>query len=456
MTEIIVSISLILAGTLGIIIVLAMWFRTVVSTNETHIVQSAKMTTHYGKSTDNGNAYYAWPSWIPVIGIERIEMPMSIFAIDLKDYEAYDNGRLPFVVDVKAFFRVAESIVAAERIESINELERQLHATLQGATRTILADHELEDIMQSRAKFGVRFTEEVDVQLRHWGVQTVKAIELMDLRDTKGSQVIANIMAKKKSQIEMESKVEVAENEKTARVAEIENIRIADVAEQDAKQIVGIRKADKEKAIGIAIEISEQDIKEQARITAEKDMEIRRVQDVKAAEIAKQVTITKSEEEKQETLITADADLYMKQKAADAKLITDTLAAEGSLNVYKADAEGQFLAGEAEAKAKQLSEMAVVTPQLALASEIGENEGYQKYLVEIRVVEKDETIGIEQAKALAASDLKIIANTGGINEGVESLTKSLASGSGGMSLGRLLENFKATETGAAVLAKLGV
>ena len=43
-------------------------FRRVVATNEVHIVQTAGKTTSYGKDTANGNSYYEFPSWVPVIG----------------------------------------------------------------------------------------------------------------------------------------------------------------------------------------------------------------------------------------------------------------------------------------------------------------------------------------------------------------------------------------------------
>ena len=66
--------------------------------------------------------------------------------------------------------------------------------------------------MQGRSQFGEQFTKEVEAQLKNWGVSTVKNIELMDIRDSNSSHVIKNIMEKKKSLIEMQSRIEVAEN----------------------------------------------------------------------------------------------------------------------------------------------------------------------------------------------------------------------------------------------------
>ena len=58
-----------------------------------------------GKGRDNGNVYYAWPAWIPRIGVSVLQFPASIFQISLKNYEAYDAARLPFVIDAIASFR---------------------------------------------------------------------------------------------------------------------------------------------------------------------------------------------------------------------------------------------------------------------------------------------------------------------------------------------------------------
>src|SRR5262245_25276091 len=194
------------AGSLVLLSVfLALMFRTVVSTNDVHIVQSARKTTSYGKDQPAGNTYYNWPAWLPVIGIKVIKLPVSVFDVTLDSYAAYDKGRLPFKIDIMAFFRIDDSNVAAQRVHSFEELKEQLVGILQGASRSILAKSHIEEILEERSKFGQMFTEATDEQLKAWGVCNVKNIELMDLRDEQGSSVISNIMAKKKSEIEMQS-----------------------------------------------------------------------------------------------------------------------------------------------------------------------------------------------------------------------------------------------------------
>jgi flotillin len=246
------------AGALFLTVVLAMAFRVVVPTNMVHIVQSSKKTTSYGRGKETGNTYYKWPSWIPRAGVVVSAFPESVFQIGLKDYEAYDQGRLPFLVDVRAFFRVDDSQTAAQRVSTFQDLEQQLTAVLQGAVRRVLANQHLENIMQDRSTLGEMFTKEVDEQLKEWGVCNVKVIEFMDIRDTPQSQVIHNIMAKEQSRISQESRVAVANNNRTAELAEIEARQIADVKRQEAEQLVGIRTAEKEKTVGIAEEQAKQ------------------------------------------------------------------------------------------------------------------------------------------------------------------------------------------------------
>ena len=80
--EIIIPVIAVIA-LLAIFLVVALLFRRVVKTNEVHIVQSGGKTTSYGKDTGNGNVYYAFPSWLPLIGVSTIVLPVSVFSIKI-------------------------------------------------------------------------------------------------------------------------------------------------------------------------------------------------------------------------------------------------------------------------------------------------------------------------------------------------------------------------------------
>jgi flotillin len=431
---------------LAVVIAVAFGFwivslRRVVSTNEVHIIQSSKKTVSFGKDQESGNTYYEWPSWIPIIGITVIKLPVSVFSLRLKDYEAYDNGRLPFVLDLEAFFRIENSNIAAQRVFSFQELSGQLTSILQGAARTILASKTIEEIMQGRSEFGDAFTKEVNEQLKAWGVTTVKNIELMDIRDSRESQVIQNIMDKKKSEIEKESRIVVAANMKAAQNAEIDAAREIELNKQVAAEQVGIRTAEKDKAVGIANEKSQQDIKAQQKVTTEKAMEVARVENVKAAEIAKDVNVVKAEEQRQTDVIQAEG---QKQKTV--------LIAEGQLEAQRREAEAIQVKGQATAEAEKALQLAPVEAQIVLAKEIGENQSYQQYLITIRQVEANQAIGVEQARALDKADIKVIANSGTVTGGISSLGELFTS-QGGSNVGAALEGLAQSEIGKQLLDK---
>lgn len=415
--------------------------RRVVPTNQVHIVQRAKNTISYGKDTGNGNTYYEFPSWLPWIGVTKFVLPISVFDLDLTAYEAYDIGRLPFVVDIKAFFRIDDSNMAAARVSSFEELKEQLRGIVQGAVRSILANSELESIMSKRSVYGETFTKEVAEQLKAWGVVPVKNIELMDVRDSQSSHVIANIMAKKQSLIEKESRTEVAKNKQLAEEAEIEALREVKLKQQTAKQAVGEREAEADKQIGIAKARSQAEVADSLKATREKEMEVERVKAVRSAEIAKEATVVNAEAAKKAKVLEWEANKESALLEAAAKLELKTKEAEG----IKAE-------GLAKAEAEREMQLASVRAQITLAEKIGEDQGYQDYLVRIRTVEAQQAVGVEQAKNLGRADIKIIANAGNVDSGVKNVM-DLFSPKGGTAVGGALEALANTDIGKNLLSK---
>ncbi len=423
-----------LGGFLGLAVVLVflvlipLVFRKVVETNMVHIVQSKKKTTSYGTGQEGGNVYYNWPSWMPVIGVTRIMLPVSNFNLGLKDYEAYDKDRVPFKVDVTAFFRIAKTSLAAQRVSSVEGLKEQLDLITKGAVRKVLASDVIDTIMLERAKFGKAFTDEVATQLEQWGVESVKSMELMDIRDGHDSEVITNIMAKKTSHIAMESRTAVAQNNQIAETAEITARQSVQIREQEAEQAVGERTADKDKAVGIALQRAQQEVKAEEKVTMERAMDVKKVEQVRQADITREAAVVAAEQTKQ----------------------TVTLEAEGALAATQRNSEGVRVAGEAKAAAEAALLMAPVTAQITLAKEIGTNDGYQKYLVNLRSIEAGQAVGTAQAVALEKADVKVIANSGDAISGVKSAME-LFSTKGGLALGGMLESLANTPHGAALL-----
>ena len=431
MQSIIFAALIIIAAILVFTLILAILFRRVVSTNVVHIVQRGRTTMPYGTGLTAGNVYYAWPSWIPRFGINVIQLPVSNFDLTLEDYEAYDMDRVPFMVHVTSFFRIADTALAAQRVDSIAALKEQLMQIVQGAVRKVLASDKVDAIMLERSKFGAAFTAEVIEQLKQWGIEPVKSMELMDIRDASGSKVISNIMAKKTSHIEMESRREVAENKRAAETAEIEAQREVDMRKQEAERAVGEKVAEKDKAVGIANEQARQEILTQEKETRERHMAVTRVDEVRRAEIERDKQVVAAGQDKQTTV----------------------LIAEGKMEAQKREAEGIKALGEARAAAEKAMQLAPVEAQIVLAKEIGENVGYQQYLVTIEGIKGYVIVGGEQAKALQSAEVKVIANTGHPAEGMSNVM-DLFTSKGGTNLAASVEAFAQSPLGKVLFDKV--
>ncbi|MDR2850319.1 MAG: hypothetical protein LBW77_07270 [Verrucomicrobiota bacterium] len=401
MTGFLVGIAAIAVVVLFIFISLI--FRRVVPTNMVHIIQRGKTTVSYGKDQKGGNVYYAFPSAWPKIGVSVIKLPVSNFNLSLTGYEAYDSNRVPFKVDVTAFFRIDNTDVAAQRVATFIELEGQLTQITQGAVRKVLASAVIDDIMIKRSTFGEAFTNEVKEQLKDWGIATVKAMELMDIRDSDKSTVIDNIMAKKISFIHMESQTEVAENNRKAEIAVMDAKRAIEVNRQQVEQDIATKTAEKDRMIGIAQQASledvarreiaknqaigiaeqesdekvkqrevlkyqtvniskqqaEQQILEQTKIAKEKEMEVQRVKDVQNEQIAKSTAEVLAEKKRQIAVIEATATAEVIERNARAAKLKVELEAEAAKRKIEleaeADATQKTLIAEAEAKAVKLN-----------------------------------------------------------------------------------------------------
>ena len=432
-----------------------------------HIVQRGNKTVSYGIGKGS-NVYYQFPAWLPKIGVIVRVLPVSNFDIDLFKYSAYDKDRVPFVVDVKAFFHIADTNKAAEKVESYDELKGQLVNVVQGAVRSILAKSKLEEIMEERSIFGEKFTENVKLDLANWGVEAIKNIELMDIRDADGSNVIHQIMAKRISAIDMESRSEVAQNRKAAEQAELaaqqaidvtkaETERIAGEAQAQSQQAIGIAKATSEKNAGIARQDAISEIAKAEKKTAEQKMEVVKVNAIKQAEIEREAAIIAQEQQKKQTEIAAEADKFRIETEAAANLEAQKKEAEAIKSVGEAQAEVIKAKGMSEAEAKKAMELANVTAQTTLAQEIGNNDSYQNYLIKIREIEISGEVNKVQyeslAKALNGADLKLLVNSGDVHSGLNSFSDLLSS-KGGSAANGLLETLKDTAAGAGIVSLL--
>ena len=335
-------------------------------------------------------------------------------------------------------------------------------ATLQ-RVRTVLAAHEIDQIMLDRSRFGEAFTKEVQPQLGGWGVEAIKNIELMDIRDAKDSDVIHNIMAKRTSGIERESRLVVADNSRQAEMAEIAAKREIEMSRQLAAEQVGLRTAEKDKNVGVANEQASQQVKVQQRETAAKEMDVVQVNTVRGAEIAreaaviaaaqaKDVAIVQADAAKQVAVVSAEGNKQVAIVVAEGQKQQTVLTAEGQLEAARRNAEGIALEGNAKGQAETAILMAPVDAQIKLAEKIGSDQGYQNYLLGIRNIEAAQAVGMAQAEALKSADVKVISNAGSPGKGLSSVM-DLFSADGGTAIASMLEGLAQSPEGKKMLEK---
>lgn len=436
---------------LGAIIVVAILFliavawRVVVPANEAHLVQRSKSSTPYGSGYEKGNSYWSFPSWLPIIGTNVSKLPLSIFQIELDGYEAYDQEKVPFAVDVISFFKVENPIEVAKRASNSEVLNEQLHNVLRGSVRKILASKDINTIMETRSELNQTFVDEVAKQVAAWGVSVV-SIEFTDIHDAPQTQVVTNIMNKKKSRIEKESRIEVAENMQLAKIREIEAQQLTEVRAVEAAQFVEMRNVERKRQVGVADQQASQKVKEEEQKTKEKEVAVSRTSIVGQAEY---------EREKKVIEAAALAASKIEQSKGDAESMK--LSAEGYKNAQLLQAEGDSKkveqVGSAEADIIKKKAVADAEGKLKLAEALAkiQKEGLQAQLGEKAIIAY-QAIGVAVAEAYKNAEIKAVLTNGG---GIESLGDLLSSG-GGAKLGSFIEALKKVSGGENVLEALGM
>jgi flotillin len=264
--------------------------------------------------------------------------------------------------------------------------------------------------------------------------------------------VIHNIMAKRTSGIERESRLVVADNTRQAEMAEIAAKREIEMARQLAAEQVGLRTAEKDQKVGVANEQASQLVKVQQRETAAKEMDVVQVKNVRGAEISKQVAVIAAGQAKEVAIVEAEATKQVAIVSAEGNKQQTVLTAEGKLEAARRNAEGIAVEGTARGSAETAILMAPVDAQIKLAEKIGADKGYQEYLLGVRNIEAAQVVGEAQAGALKTAQVKVIANAGTPGKGLASVMDLFSAG-GGTAVASMLEGLAQSDEGRKLLDK---
>jgi flotillin len=362
------------------------------------VIQNGRMrvfSSHsdYNESSNGKSAYFRVPSWFFIgnMGMQVHRMPLKIIPIDVSNFLAFDKDRARFVCDIVAYVTIKNPIVAAKRFSgSTEELKAQIRVLVQSTTRDATTKKTIREIINNREDIMNQINVPLTKSLESWGLD-LKSVELIDFKDPSEPEragempphVIADISSIIETQIQSEAQQKNAEQNKLAR------IKVAD-AEREAKNKEietqeQIAKREQQKLMLVA---------EQQKLSREKELEVTKVNTVKTQEIEKERAIVLANQQK---MVEEINKMQQKLKGEGQQAYLEAVA-KG--NASAAREQGLAEAAALEAKQKALDKYTDQTIKALVAKDL---------------VEMQRQIGIESAKALSNSDMRVFIGSDGGN-----------------------------------------
>lgn len=309
----------------------------VIGSNEAHVVvimgSGRKIYSPVaGEGVKAQTAYF----FIPFL-MKRYIMPLTNVKLDIQDIQLNDMEMAPFECDVVTWLHIKDPVKAAERLDFSTNVFGTLHqdliAIVQAIARASSMKQEILDIMRDRKTFSQGVSSEVDVVLKEWGVELVN-LEVNDIRDTEGSNVIHNYEEVRKATVASAARIQVSLRNREAIQKEQENNQLAAVATADADRVSQEAGIARDKAVGVATQEKESTVAIAEAETNQRKVDAYNVTTVGTAKVQREAAITVAEGEGEAIRIKGEKD-------------ANVVALKG-----KAQAEAIEATGLAEAKAK--------------------------------------------------------------------------------------------------------
>ncbi len=344
-----ICMTLLIGGVILVVFLIVFFLScyTVIGPNEAHVIvfmgKGRKIKSPVQREGVDGKTSYLY---IPFL-MKRFVMPLTNVKLDITDIQLNDSQMAPFECDVVTWLHIEDPVKAAERLDFnsgnvFGSLHQDLTAIVQAIARATSMKQEILDIMRDRATFSKGVTAEVDPVLSSWGVQLVN-LEVNEIRDGNGSQVISNYESMRKAQVASLTRIQVAQRDREAVEAEQDNKQKAEVAKANAEKTFTIAQIDRDTTVGIKNQERDQQIAKAAAVTNLEKVAALRVSTVGQANVTKEAAIATAEG-------TAEAIRIKGEK--EAAVVTLTGQAEGNA----IEARGLAEAKVKDAMAKALKE----------------------------------------------------------------------------------------------------
>lgn len=393
---------------LAFVVVITLWLalslprqRRVVPRHEAHVIIKRKRVVVFSGTPDiagySGSTYYYFPSWVPLLGMDVTEVPLSVLELRVPEMVTFAARNARFTLTASVFVRVTEPLKSAQRWPGrhVDDFIGGVKELMENAIRNTTTFFAAEDIIEKKDEIAAKLHHALSSDMEEYGC-IITNVGIVDITDAPGNTVISDIARKREAEINSESRQIVAVKEREARVVEAENKQASEMRESAAAEAIGVREREKEQRVFV----SQQKV-------AQEEMEVSRIREVRAAEIDRDAAIERAQGERKSVILKREAE------------------AEGVRAVGLAEAEVTRNKGLAEAE--------------AISKRVEALNALQDTGRSFRNIEKDERVGLELAKALQQADLKLV-STGEVDSFLD-----LFSADGGAKLGAFVSSLRQVE-----------
>jgi len=359
----------------GIIILCAITWYRIVPAGEAHYVISQKGNEIYSPNSklSSKRTYFKIPDFIPYFGnsVRRLDINIQ----EITDVmETYEKQQARFLIKFSLKYKISNADMFANTSMAFEQVNGQIKDNIISAIRAVTVQYDVTEVRAKKTMMDDAIRKEITDDFDAWGLELVN-FQLVDFQDTVTSKIISNISLRRETDIQTQTRQEVAEKNK-----------LASIKEAEADQLTKQRQIERDKQVGVFEQEKMQLIADREKDTKEKQLEVTRVQTVKTQNIEKERALVKANQDQQVQEIVKKQQLL---KGEGEKLYLEQVAL-----------------GEAAKVREQLYAEAKGKEELQKALNKFDDKAIRALVAE-KIVAMQQVIGVENAKALATADMRV-------------------------------------------------
>jgi regulator of protease activity HflC (stomatin/prohibitin superfamily) len=160
---------------------------------------------------------------IPMVD-RMIKIDLRVVTLDVPRQEMMTRDNVPVTVDAVVYFRVVNPEDAVVKVENFS---KATYLVAQTTLRSILGQHELDELLSQRDRINQQLQQVIDVQTEPWGIK----VTLVEVRDVILPDTMKRAMAKQ-AEMERERRAKIINAEGEFQAAEKLVLAAAKIATQ--------------------------------------------------------------------------------------------------------------------------------------------------------------------------------------------------------------------------------